>query len=120
MGLDVTHDCWHGAYSGFMRWRIKICEVAGYGDLMQRQGFGGDIPFPQDDPLTILLDHSDNDGEIEFKYCKPIADRLLELIPALKKAGDGGGHIGSYADKTQAFIDGLLLANRKKENIEFR
>lgn len=21
MGLDTSHDCWHGAYSAFTRWR---------------------------------------------------------------------------------------------------
>ena len=30
MGLDTSHDCWHGAYSAFNRWRNKLAEVAGY------------------------------------------------------------------------------------------
>lgn len=30
MGLDTTHDAWHGAYSAFTRWRNKLAEVAGY------------------------------------------------------------------------------------------
>jgi hypothetical protein len=30
MGLDTSHDCWHGAYSAFTRWRNKLAEVAGY------------------------------------------------------------------------------------------
>lgn len=30
MGLDTSHDCWHGAYSAFSRWRDKLAEVAGY------------------------------------------------------------------------------------------
>lgn len=30
MGPDTTHDCWHGAYSAFTRWRDKLGEVAGY------------------------------------------------------------------------------------------
>lgn len=29
MGLDTTHDCWHGAYSAFHRWRIEIARVEG-------------------------------------------------------------------------------------------
>ncbi len=29
MGLDVSHDCWHGAYSAFMRWRQEIARAAG-------------------------------------------------------------------------------------------
>lgn len=30
MGLDTSHDAWHGAYSAFNRWRDKLGEVAGY------------------------------------------------------------------------------------------
>lgn len=30
MGLDTTHDCWHGAYTAFSRWRDKLAELAGY------------------------------------------------------------------------------------------
>jgi hypothetical protein len=29
MGLDTSHNCWHGAYSAFMRWRQEIAKVAG-------------------------------------------------------------------------------------------
>lgn len=30
MGLDVSHDAWHGAYSAFTRWRNCLAEDAGY------------------------------------------------------------------------------------------
>jgi hypothetical protein len=39
MGLDTTHDAWHGAYSAFMRWREKIAEVAGLPPLRLMEGF---------------------------------------------------------------------------------
>src|SRR5437016_2133419 len=39
MGLDTTHDCWHGAYSAFMRWRTKLAEVAGLPPLMLIESF---------------------------------------------------------------------------------
>lgn len=29
MGLDTTHDCWHGAYSAFGRWREGLAKAAG-------------------------------------------------------------------------------------------
>jgi len=119
MGLDTSHDCWHGAYSSFNRWRTELCKVSGYGVLEDYHGFGGDTPWPKEDPLTILLYHSDCDGEIEWKDCNPIADRLERLIPALKIAGNCGGHIGNYAEKTQQFIDGLRLAASEKENVDF-
>ena len=119
MGLDTSHDCWHGSYGSFNRWRTKLCEVAGYGALDERIGFGGEKPWPDNDPLVILLHHSDCDGEIEAKDCAPIADRLESLIPALRIAGDGGGHIGDYAEKTEAFIAGLRAASEAKESVVF-
>lgn len=36
MGLDTSHDCWHGAYSAFMRWRRAVAKAAGIPlDLME-------------------------------------------------------------------------------------
>ena len=39
MGLDCSHNAWHGAYSAFMRWREKLAEVAGLPPLMLMEGF---------------------------------------------------------------------------------
>ncbi len=134
MGLDVSHGCWSGAYSAFMRWRAKICEAAGWGDLMSYPGYDMErmlklamtkeedrapIPhgFPNDDVLTELLNHSDCDGELEWQICGPLADRLEGLLPEIE--GDGGGHLGNYKEKTIKFIAGLRLAAERQENVEF-
>lgn len=39
MGLDCSHNAWHGAYSAFMRWRRKLAEVAGLPPLDLMEGF---------------------------------------------------------------------------------
>ncbi len=119
MGLDVSHDCWHGSYSAFHRWRSKLAEVSEKPPLDSMEGFKGKTAWSslKPDVLNILLDHSDCDGTIPYESCKPLADRLTELLPLLD--GDGGGHIGSYRDKTQTFIDGLLLADSLHEDVEF-
>lgn len=39
MGLDCSHDAWHGAYSAFMRWRTEIAKVAGLPPLELMEGF---------------------------------------------------------------------------------
>lgn len=68
--------------------------------------------------LYILLNHSDCDGEIDWKDCDALADDLEALIPLLPRR-DAGGHIGDWRDKTQTFVDGLRLAASKHENVEF-
>lgn len=70
------------------------------------------------DPLHLLLRHSDCDGSIASADCGPIADRIESLLPKLP-TGDGGGHIGDWRAKTQAFIDGLRVAAASGEDVEF-
>lgn len=146
MGLDTSHGAWHGAYSAFMRWRQKIAQVAGLPPLNLMEGFfekGNYLdPFRdyakqwpelaatfydslpirwealKSDPLHVLLHHSDCDGEITPEDCAKIADRLQELLPLLP-AGDSGGHIGDYRDKTQTFIDGCRAAAQANEPLDF-
>jgi hypothetical protein len=144
MGLDVSHDCWHGAYSAFMRWRGKLAEVAGLPPLDLMEGFYPGLidvlkyvspPFDdvveqwrkslpirwealKPDVLHILLYHSDCDGDIPTEYCDLLADRLEELLPLLPTEQDYG-HIGDWQKKTRKFIDGLRLAAKNGEPVEF-
>jgi len=121
MGLDISHNAWHGAYSAFMRWRMKIAEVSGLPDLNKMEGFTDDknaIKFDTKHPLTPLLYHSDCDGYINRSKLPGIIDALTKILPFLEKE-DGGGHIGNYAEKTQTFIDGCKLALEKKQRLEF-
>lgn len=72
----------------------------------------------RDDPLLILLNHSDCEGIIAAADCGPLADRLEGLLPLLPDE-DGGGHSGPWRGKTQRFIDGLRLAAARGEDVEF-
>lgn len=38
MGLDTTHDAWHGAYSSFKRFRIWLASLIGL-DLQNMEGY---------------------------------------------------------------------------------
>lgn len=146
MGLDTSHNAWHGAYSAFMRWRIEIARCCGI-PLELMEGFfeaktnqmvlaecagenakplielvGRNCPIKWDslkpDPLHVLLYHSDCDGEIAPTDCAKIADRLEQLLPKIP-SGDGGGHIGNWRDKTQQFIDGCRAAAAAGEPLNF-
>lgn len=116
MGLDTSFDCWNGPYSSFNNWRRRICIAAGLGTLDSYIGFGGATPFPSDDVLTVLLDHSDCDGEIEWKICAALADRLEAVLPHVQ---DLTASFPYYADKTRTFIDGLRRAHEARANVEF-
>jgi len=135
MGLDTTHNCWHGAYSAFSRWRNEIAKVAGYWVTKVEDGIYnsetiivdwghlqdklyGDWDKTPDDPLLVLIAHSDCEGEIKPEQAKPLADRLEQLLPLLPK-GDGGGHIYDWQKVTQNFIDGLRAAATNNENVKF-
>lgn len=139
MGLDTTHDCWHGAYSAFTRWRDILAEAAGF-SFTETTGFPGkqidvdwgqwpadaylDPPFipcrldGKPDPVLLLIMHSDCEGKIRHEFLAPLADRLTELLPALENI-DGGGHVGNAADKTRTFIAGLRRAIEAGEDVEF-
>ncbi len=133
MGLDTTHNCWHGAYSSFMRWRIKLCEVSGYGNIFDYDYFWENDtriskakkprPWPENNDILIeLLTHSDCDGEILSEKCGSLADRLEQLLPALKVcdiSNEASGYCDRFSDITNDFIKGLRLAFKKKENVEF-
>lgn len=139
MGLDTSHDCWHGAYSAFTRWRHELAKAAGYAVCKVKYDDGmtqdmimldwgrigrdnpghplGEWNTTVDDPLLYLFMHQDCEGVIHPAQAAPLADRLEELLPLLE--GDGGGHIGIYRDKTQKFIDGLRKAVAAGEDVDF-
>lgn len=147
MGLDTTHDCWHGPYSAFHRFRVAIAEKVGI-DLESMEGFtratfnrfkgeydpakpGTRWDLLQPDPLWILLSHSDCDGSIMPKDCRAIAKRLREIEPLFVPRE--GGHPDSEDGKPMPeraiydgvgealnrFATGLELAAKKRQRVGF-
>lgn len=140
MGLDTTHDCFHGAYSAFSRWRNAVAEAAGYmvapvkwpslgyeaesvlidwGHIVDKN-YAGEWDEMPSDPLIILIAHSDCDGKILPEHAGPLADRLEAILPLMTEGG--GGHIerdGGYQRVTQRFIDGLRTASAAGEEVGF-
>lgn len=136
MGLDTSHDCWHGSYGAFSRWREELARAAGYPvrehagigepsyelswDKFEPKNYQGewDAP-PGDDPLVYLLAHSDCDGVIHPEHGIHIADRLEQLLPLLDE-GKSQGHLApSIRQKTRQFIDGLRAAAADDEDVDF-
>lgn len=137
MGLYVSHDAWHGAYSAFTRWRHQLAKSAGYWVASVNYDDGtrmdsvmldwghlppghlyGEWPETPSDPLVVLLTHQDCEGVIHPQQAGPLADRLEELLPLLPTEDDPG-HIGDWRVKTQKFIDGCRAAVAAGEPLDF-
>jgi hypothetical protein len=134
MGLDTSHDCWHGSYSSFSQWRRYLGELA----RIQYKSFEMDLGFKYKymepdidwsiytkqnikgkwketpkDPIMILICHSDCEGSIKIEQLKPLKDRLEELLPLMDPLNE------YFIGKTKSFIKGLEKAIQANEDVEF-
>lgn len=134
MGLDTSHDCWHGPYSSFNRWRNEVAVAAGYAIsdfwyvgvnydslLATSPDFLGEWPEGYDigDPLLYLLAHSDCDGVIHPREGRLLADRLDALLPVLADSEVPGPRGTSVFAATEQFIAGLRDAAAAGEDVDF-
>lgn len=122
MGLDTSHDCWHGPYSSFHAFRQAIAKAAG----IPVDDDGWDVPDEYDsdaylygrngretdalpgDVIWVLLAHSDCDGVIPPKHCEALADRLAALeMP------------DEHKEDLDNFIAGLRDAAENWQAVEF-
>lgn len=149
MGLDTTHDAFHGAYSAFNRFRQEVARAIGgsfpphwkYGDdgelLRDSDGmavydkekngdffYWGDGYGAETHPgLFEFFKHSDCDGEISPEMCTKIADDLEGVLPKVETLGSkSGGHIaasGGYVEVMRKFIAGCRAAADEGVPLEF-
>ena len=119
MGLDTTHNAWHGPYSSFNEFRIRLANSIGI-DLKEYIGYsfkGTKDEALIDHPLMPLFNHSDCDGELTPDECKQIAEGL-DMVLKASKLPSTVDEIW-FAEKIVKFRDGCLLAYSKKEILEF-
>lgn len=119
MGLDMSYDAFHGAYSAFHRLRNEIANTIGV-SLDAMDGWGGRMSWSslKPDPLHHLLNHSDCDGEIASEHLNAIADRLEQIAPNLP--ADLGGHISDVRGVIKNMVEGFRAAAANGDPIEFR
>jgi hypothetical protein len=137
MGLDTTHDAFHGAYSAFNSLRQEVCHAIGGsypphflrnydGDLakdangsviydrsLDEQRFYLPDDFTEEDNPGVweFLKHSDCDGDIAPELCSVMADELDKIVPKMRE--DGVGHIaarGGFRAVLVKFVAGLRAA----------
>ena len=117
MGLDTTHNAWHGSYSSFNKFRSWLGEQIGI-NLKDYIGYGNDVGLELssiDHDLQPLFDHSDCDGELTPEQCKQIADGIDSVLKTAPKDDFPYSHYQSAVE----FRDGCLLAYSKNESMEF-
>jgi hypothetical protein len=123
MGLNTTHNAWHGPYSSFNNFRRAILKAYNNTDLFEYGGYesrckkdldkqspGLALSNIDDDGILLLMDHSDCEGLIRWVDCKLVADSLGKIIS--KVATD-------YFTDAIDFQKGCLLAYNNKEDLLF-
>lgn len=146
MGLECSHDAWHGAYSRFMGWRKMLAKVAGIPPLGLMQGFytplalpgeSFDLPTLYSGPGSMLADNPLRDLDRDL----PIAWDCLKDRPLLSllSHSDCDGEIPTeecegiaadlesllpdipedWQERTKQFIAGLRLAAAEGEPLVF-
>jgi hypothetical protein len=82
MGLDTSHNAWHGAYSAFMRWRQEVARAAGLPPLELMEGFFA--PQSKDFGRMPTFYLGPRAGELEENAIARIEERLPILWDCLK------------------------------------
>lgn len=119
MGLDTTHDCWHGPYSSFNRFRYSLAEQIGV-NLNEYDGYGGpggkkleDIPHD----IMPLLNHSDCDGSLTVKESRKIIKGLDNI---LENFNEDLPCDYNFKEKITQFRDGCKDAVSRRQIIRFQ
>ncbi len=138
MGLDTTHDCWHGPYSAFTRWRQALAKAAGYavwnvvlngipaptvmidwGHLGTEAHLMGEWEETPDDPLLVLIVHHDYTGDIRPAQAGPLADRIEELAQHLPPEEHDSWDPHWMRGRSAQFVAGLRTAAAAGEPVRF-
>lgn len=117
MGLDISHDTWHGAYSAFHRWRSVIAMAAGLPPLDLMEGF---YSKDSNNPLTLLNYKYPIGDELDMAHLRRIFEQLPIKWESLKPMhlhellyhSDCDGEIsygkcGKIANELEAILDKL-------------
>jgi hypothetical protein len=80
MGLDFVGSSAHWSYTGFHDFRVRLAREIEI-SLDNMAGFGGTESWDGlNDPIILLLNHSDCDGELTPEQCSVVAPRLRVLV----------------------------------------
>ncbi len=118
MGLDTTHDCWHGPYSSFNKFRYRLAEQIGINldDYAGYKGAGKKDLSTIDHGIMPLLNHSDCDGVLTVAECASIVTGLESILEKLPEPTEP---LDDFKENIEQFIKGCKDAIGKNEIVEF-
>lgn len=119
MGLDITHECWHGSYSSFNSFRYDLGRQIGI-NLDHYAGYGGvgvkNLESIEHD-LMPLFNHSDCDGYLQPIQCGKIANALDGILSNLNHELEI--ETLNFENKIKQFRNGCRDAAKLNEIVEF-
>ena len=119
MGLDTSHNCWHGPYSSFNRFRHTLAKQIGI-DLNEYRGYDDkgekDLETIEHD-IMPLLNHSDCDGSLTVKESRRIIKGLNNI---LENYNEDIPSDFNFKEKVEQFRDGCVDAVGKRQIIRFQ
>jgi hypothetical protein len=120
MGLDTTHNCFHGSYGTFNKFRYELAKQIGINlnDYIEYNGNGNKILDNVDHDLIPLLNHSDCDGELTPDECKRIVNGLNEVLNNLDSHTKNNFY--NFEQRIIQFRDGCKKAIKLNENVKFQ
>ena len=129
--MDFNNSDASWSYSGFMVFRKRLAKEIGIENLDSMWGFGGNVQWDKykDDPIYILLYHSDCDGDMSPEECGKVAPRLRELVAEWSDNDDDYNYLGSCDseiweafDKRQALLlaEGMEYCAETGEKLRFQ
>jgi hypothetical protein len=116
MGLDTSHNCFHGAYSTFNRFRISLGNQIGI-NIYEYDSYGGSKNINTiDHGILPLLNHSDCEGELSVSDCMRIVNGLDSILANFDDTIEADF---DFKDRIVQFRNGCLLAISENEEVDF-
>ena len=118
MGLDFSHGDAHFSYHGFNMFRERLATQIGIdlNSMLGYEDYGDPIGKSWEgieDPIVLLLHHSDCEGELSPEACLKIAPRLRELLSSWEEG------VGSTKRSGLKLAKAMEEAGEANEALEF-
>lgn len=125
MGLNMSHNCFDGAYSSFRRLRADVAKAWPQHAEIKWESYPArcylgwwDEDHPYKDALEVFFVHSDCEGYIFPGDLDPLIRRLDQIKGDVSDEREPG--YWSPRARLQQFIDGLRTALDEWEIVRFR